>query len=176
MAGERFRVEPNALGGRLDAVGDALRAQTRADIAALPDAAKQGALGDAGCRAPSRECSDRTCHRAAHDGDRLPGALLVGLALANRDPKARLGFLDVLDVERHKLRATERAGKAKQQQGAVAKRFDAVPGAERHRNDALGVAGVFLRGAVPTLRRMPRTVAFTASLSVGTARPARLCA
>ena len=54
-----------------------------------------------------------------HDGDGLPGALLVSLAVPDGDFEPELALLKVLDVECHELGAPEGTREADQQQGAV---------------------------------------------------------
>ena len=133
VAGEQRGIEADVLGMRLDDIGDRLRGQPRADLAALPDRAKHWPRRDAGGVPPRLQRLDRARDRAAHDGDRRAFAFLVGLAEFDSDFEARLAFLDILAIERHELRSAEGAGKAEQQQGAVANALQAVAGPERHR-------------------------------------------
>lgn len=64
------------------------------------------------------------------DGDLLPAAFLVRLALADGDAQARGIVGQVRDVERRQLGAAECAGEAERQDGAVA---DARQGGRRVR-------------------------------------------
>ena len=80
-------------------------------------------------------------------------------------------------VERHELRAAEGAGKAKQAAGRdPASPFRSVSPGRHHGQDLSAVAGAFRAGALPSVRRIPRTVALTASELVGGSWPASLCA
>jgi hypothetical protein len=53
--------------------------------------------------------------------------LLVGLAAADGDAQSLYRFLDVVGVQSDQLRAAEGAGKANEQQGAVASRRQPRP-------------------------------------------------
>jgi hypothetical protein len=103
--------------------------------------------------------------------------LLVRLAAADGDAKALGRFLEVLDIERDELGATEGAGKAEQQQRPVANgRKPRIPASGAIPITRSAVAGAFLQGAAPRERRIPRTVARTRSSSVGSGKPASLWA
>jgi hypothetical protein len=77
VAGEQRGIEADILGVSLDDIGDRLRGQSRADLAAFPDRAKQRALRDPSRVAPRLYGLDRARDRAAHDGDHRAAALLV---------------------------------------------------------------------------------------------------
>jgi hypothetical protein len=77
------------------------------------------------------------------------GALLVGLAVPDDDLEAVFALLEVLDIERHELGATEGARKAHQQHGAVPQAFHVRAGGDRHGNDAFGRGRGFLPGRGP---------------------------
>jgi hypothetical protein len=91
---------------------------------------------------------------------------LIGLAVADRDFNSRLALLDILAIERNELGATERTGKAQHSSKARSRRpFNPSPVPSAMEMMRSAVAGAFLRAAIPRLRRMPRTVAFTRSSS-----------
>jgi hypothetical protein len=103
-------------------------------------------------------------------------SLPVGLAAADGDAQPLCRFLDVLEVRRDQFRATEGAGKANEQQGAVASGRQSRPRERRIPITRSAVAGIFLLGAASRERRIPRTVARTRSSSVGKGKPASLWA
>jgi hypothetical protein len=80
----------------------------------------------------------RAGNRTRHDLDRGPYAFLIGFGAANPDPQARFAELEIPDVEGDQLRAAERAGKAKQEQRAIAKAFQVRPRRGRHRHHPVG--------------------------------------
>ena len=80
-------------------------------------------------------------------------------------------FPDVLEVQRDRLRAAEGTGKANEQQGAVASGHSRVPASGAIPVMRSAVAGIFLLGAAPRERRIPRTVARTRSLPAGKGKP-----
>ena len=110
---------------------------------------------------------------AARNGDLMPLPALVGLAPTNPDAQPIRDFAQILDLERHQLAAAERAGKSP---------TPAMPGraclpacsdrAAASRTSA--VAGLLRSGAVPMVRRMPRSIALTPSALVGGSSPASL--
>ena len=102
--------------------------------------------------------------------------LLVGLAAANDDPQAFARFLDVLDVERDELRASECASKAKQEQSTIANALNPSPVNTTMAANLSEVAGALRAEECLNVRLMPRVVAFTASEAVGEGCPDDVCA
>jgi hypothetical protein len=116
---EQRGVESDALGVGLDDVGDRLGRQAAGDDAAFLDRAEYRAGRDAGGFEPGLQGSNRAGHASAHDGDGLPCAFLVGLAMPDGDLEAEFALLEILEVEGDELGAAEGAREADQQQGAV---------------------------------------------------------
>jgi hypothetical protein len=96
---EYLRVEPDALGMRLDDIGNTLICEPLTNLAALADRPEQRSSGDAGCLLPCPQCPDRAGDRAADDADGRALPLLVGLTTADGDPQPRLALLEILDIE-----------------------------------------------------------------------------
>ena len=92
------------------------------DVAVTIDGSEDRAAGDPRRREPGRERP----HRArlgvlpVGDGHLAAGTLLVGLGARQRDDDALGNELDVLAVDADELAASEGAGEAQEQQGAVA--------------------------------------------------------
>jgi hypothetical protein len=97
-------VEADALGIVFDDIGDRLRGQALAHCAASSDCPKYRPSGDAGGLQPRLQRGYRAGHAAADDGDRLSGALLVGLAVPDRNLEAEFALLEVFDVGEMKTR------------------------------------------------------------------------
>jgi len=94
-------------------------------------------------------------------------ALLIGLALADRHAEAVLGFLRVGHVQGEQLGTAEGTGEAKQEDCAIAAPPKRVGVAWAMARTVSAMIGALRALAAPTDRRMPRTVARTASESVG---------
>jgi hypothetical protein len=162
-------------GKRLLDLAQEWEGRTGARRSNYPPSGQVGTNGSpAGGREPTFQRGDRAGYAAAHDRDGLAGALLVSLAAPDSDSEAEFALFEVLDVERYKFGSAESPGEADQQQGAVALALDVISGGESLATIRSAVAGVFFRGAVPTLRRIPRIVALTRSSSVGAGWPASL--
>ena len=92
----------------------------------------------------------------------MPVPLLVGLAASDRDAQSLGRFLDVVGVQSNQLRPAERAGKANEQQGAVASGRQPRPRERRHPYHALAggrhlLAGCSTEGASDTADRRSHT-------------------
>ena len=170
-----------AVGGRIETcphrvvLHDLRRAEGRKrgalQAAALQHGPEQRAHADLCRRQPRLHRLNRTQPVAPRDGDLVPLPALVGLAPTNPDAQPIRDFAQILDLERHQLAAAERAGKSP---------TPAMPGraclpacsdrAAASRTSA--VAGLLRSGAVPMVRRMPRSIALTPSALVGGSNPA----
>ena len=94
--------------------------------------------------------------------------------MADVYPQPIIAKLAIRGVERHQLRTPERAGEAKQEEGAVATTFEVGFGFCHHRKDLVGGGRCLADGALPVERRMPRSITLTASEFVGGSWPASL--
>src|SRR5882757_2265209 len=110
MPGELPGVEPQPSSVLLHDVGHALIGQPIANRAVAVDAAEDRARLNAGGGNPLFEGDDRAGDLAEWDSDGLAGALLIGLAVADRDFHPVRRVLDVLEVEGDQLRSAEGAG------------------------------------------------------------------
>ncbi len=81
MPREQRGIEPHALGIGFHDIGDGLCRETAGHRAAFLDRTKYRPGGDGGGLEPRLQGDDGAGQAAAHDGDGLPGALLVGLAV-----------------------------------------------------------------------------------------------
>ena len=143
---------------RLHDVGNAAVGQPRCLYAtALGDRPKHGPLGDTGGFRPRLQSRHRAGDHAARNGNDVTVPLLFGLAAADGDGQPLCGFIDVLEVQRDQLRAAEGTGKAYEQ--ARSRVEDSlVPASGAIPITRSAVAGIFLLGAAPRERRIPRTV------------------
>src|SRR5215510_14751014 len=159
---------------RFDNIGNAAVGQAgRANAATFADRAEYRTFSDLCCGQPIGDRVHRTGNVAAQDGGRVALTLLVGLAVgdSDRNPASVCSIWDTSNAtssERRNAPAKPSSSKARSRRAISPSPVRAMAMIRA------AVAGAFFAAAVPLVRRMPRTVAFTRSSSGGTSSPASL--
>ena len=149
---------------RLHDVGNAAVGQPRCLYApALGDRPEDGPIGDSGGLKPRLQGRHRAGDHAARNGNDVTVPLLVGLAAADGDAQSIGRFLDssrsnATSSERRKAPAKPMSSRARSRMAE-----SLVPASGAIPITRSAVAGIFLLGAAPRERRIPRTVARTRS-------------
>jgi hypothetical protein len=152
------------------------RKNSVADRASLVDPPEYRTAPNVSSVEPIPERLYRACLNASVNRNGDAFAFLVRFGTGDRHAEAFGDLLNMRHLQRDELRAPECTGKAEQEQGPIPLAANVSAQLLTIALIRPATAGAFLTLADPMVRRIPRSVALTASASVGVGKDASLWA